>query len=236
MAELDEILERLAEPFDPSEVKWKPATVSGARALALCYIDARVIQDRLDDVLGVINWQDTFELLPDGSCIFKLSLRLNGEWVTKMDVGGQSEQPDEGDRHKAAVSDGLKRAAVKFGIGRYLYRLPHQWVDYDPAKKRFAREPQLPAWALPKARAAAPTPAKNGNGKTAPDAVAEWRKYLASDPTLDALNTKVPEIASLDGETKKAVKGMLLAHAERAGLAFDKPSMMFVRQPAGGAA
>jgi len=66
-------------------------------------------------------------------------------------VGGQSEQPDEGDRRKAAFSDALKRAAVKFGIGRYLYRLPAQWVDYDPRKKQFARTPTLPPEALPPA-------------------------------------------------------------------------------------
>src|SRR5207249_11297034 len=71
------------------------------------------------------------------------------EWSTKMDGGGQSEQPDEGDRRKAAFSDALKRAAVKFGIGRYLYRLPALWVDYDPAKKQLRSTPQLPPSAIP---------------------------------------------------------------------------------------
>jgi hypothetical protein len=69
-----------------------------------------------------------------------------------MDVGGPSEQPDGGDRLKAAFSDALKRAAVKFGIGRYLYRLPQQWADYDPAKRQFSAAPRLPDWAqAPKA-------------------------------------------------------------------------------------
>ena len=39
---------------------------------------------------------------------------------------------------------------MKFGIGRYLYRLPAQWVDYDPAKKQIVRPPQLPDFAIPK--------------------------------------------------------------------------------------
>src|SRR5262249_39820056 len=128
----------LAAPFDPSEVKFKPAVVSGNRALALAYVDARAIQDRLDDALGVAGWQDEYEILADGSVICKLRLKIGGEWITKTDVGGPSEQPDEGDRRKAAFSDALKRAAVKFGIGRYLYRLPSQWVDYDPQKRHFA--------------------------------------------------------------------------------------------------
>lgn len=143
------ITQALAAPFDPSEVKFKPAVVSRHRALALAYVDARVIQDRLDEVLGVEGWQDEYETLPDGSVVCKLRLRLGDEWITKMDVGGQSEQPDEGDRRKAAFSDALKRAAVKFGVGRYLYRLPSQWVDYDPQKRQFARTPTLPRSALP---------------------------------------------------------------------------------------
>ena len=52
-----------------------------------------------------------------------------------MDVGAPSEQPDGGDRLKAAFSDALKRAAVKFGIGRYLYRLPQQWVRLRPGEE-----------------------------------------------------------------------------------------------------
>src|SRR5690606_5926758 len=60
-----------------------------------------------------------------------------------------SEQKDQGDRRKAAVSDALKRAAVKFGIGRYLYRLPQQWVDYDPRQRKIINPPPLPPWAIP---------------------------------------------------------------------------------------
>ena len=145
----------LAAPFDPDELKFKPAVVSGNRALALAYVDARTIQDRLDQVLGVAGWQDDYECLPDGSVVCRLRLRLGEEWVTKVDVGGPSEQPDGGDRMKAAFSDALKRAAVKFGVGRYLYRLPSQWADYDPQRRQFVRTPALPTFAL----SAAPKPA-----------------------------------------------------------------------------
>jgi hypothetical protein len=55
-----------------------------------------------------------------------------------------SEQPDDGDKLKAVSSDALKRAAIKLGIGRYLYRLPRLWVEYDPLRRQFVRPPQLP--------------------------------------------------------------------------------------------
>ena len=165
------ITDALSAPFDPAELKWKPAVVKGDRALALVYIDARVVQDRLDAVLGPAGWQDEYEFLADGSVLCKLRLRIGAEWITKMDVGGQSEQPDEGDRHKAAVSDALKRAAVKFGIGRYLYRMPQQWCDYDSQKRQFKRTPQVPASAMPapaphkQQSRALPTHAEKPNGK-----------------------------------------------------------------------
>src|SRR3954470_11229755 len=169
-AEVGRLTEALSAPCDVKQVRFKPGVVSGNRALALVYVDARVIQDRLDDVLGVAGWQDEYECLPDGSVVCRLRLRLGGEWITKMDVGGPSEQPDEGDRRKAAFSDALKRAAVKFGIGRYLYRLPAQWVDYDPAKKQIVQPPQLPAFAIPATRPAVKVPAqKPDDSKTGAD-------------------------------------------------------------------
>ncbi len=163
-----EIEKQLAEPFEPGEVRFKPAVVSGTRALALAYVDARAIQDRLDHVLGVAGWQDEYECLPDGSVVCRLRLHLGNEWITKMDVGGPSEQPDEGDRRKAAFSDALKRAAVKFGIGRYLYRLPAQWVDYDTQKRQFVRPPSLPPSALPRtaAKAVQPQRTRTPEGKS----------------------------------------------------------------------
>jgi hypothetical protein len=51
---------------------------------------------------------------------------------------------------KAAFSDGLKRAAVQFGIGRYLYYLGPIWAAYNPQLKRIASLPELPEWAQPR--------------------------------------------------------------------------------------
>jgi hypothetical protein len=153
-----EILTRLAVPIDPADVRFKPAVVSGNRALALHYIDARAVQDRLDDVLGIDGWEDDYEVLPDGSVMCRLRVKIGDQWLMKVDVGSPSEQPDGGDRLKAAFSDGLKRAAVKFGIGRYLYRLPSQWVDWDPQRKQFVRPPALGA---PPQAKLQPVPAKD---------------------------------------------------------------------------
>lgn len=149
--ETSDIQAALAAPFDPDEIKWKPGKVSGNRCLGLAYIDARLVQDRLDDVLGIGNWQDAYTIDGSGSVECRLSLKLNGEWITKCDIGSLSEQPDAGDKLKAAFSDALKRAAVKFGVGRYLYALKSMWCDFDPVKKFITNPPELPAWARPQA-------------------------------------------------------------------------------------
>lgn len=162
MDNLSKLREALLEPFDPSEVKFRQiGKPSGNRALATAYIDARAVMDRLDEVLGPDNWNDTYEVLASGSVVCTLRVRWPGkesgefrDWGTiHQDVGSESEQPG-GDRIKAAFSDALKRAAVKLGIGRYLYHIKNQWVDYDPDKKVLKQVPALPEWAKPKAKPA----------------------------------------------------------------------------------
>lgn len=146
--DVPQMMRDLSEPFPPGAVGWKPQSVKGNRAIALAYIDARDVMDRLDKVFGPDGWEDKYEVLEEGSVRCILRLRFGSHWVEKSDVGSQSEQPDGGDRMKAAFSDALKRTAVKLGIGRYLYYLDTSWSDYDPAKKRLT-PPSLPTWALP---------------------------------------------------------------------------------------
>lgn len=148
-----EIMTNLAAPFPEQAIGWKAQATNGNRALAVAYIDARDVMDRLDAVMGVAGWKDEYFPQDQGTVACRLSLRIAGEWVSKEDIGGESHQPDPGDKAKAAYSDALKRAAVKWGIGRYLYSLPAQWVDYDPQKKQLTGKPRLPGWALPATKA-----------------------------------------------------------------------------------
>lgn len=140
---------QLAAMFPADAIRWKPQAVNGNKAMAVAYLSARDVQNRLDAVLGVGGWGSNFEVIAGGSVMCRLSLKIDDEWVTRTDVGSPSDQKDPGDRMKAAVSDALKRAAIQFGIGRYLYDLPKQWVGYNPAKKCLTETPELPAWAIP---------------------------------------------------------------------------------------
>ena len=54
---------------------------------------------------------------------------------------------------KGRISDAFKRAAVHWGVGRYLYNLPNVWVPLNGRYLAMANGlPQgvkLPPWALP---------------------------------------------------------------------------------------
>jgi hypothetical protein len=217
--QLQAVADALSAPFDPKDVKYKPQMVKNNRALAMAYIDARLIQDRLDAVLGVENWQDRYDILPDGSVMCRLRVNLGGRWVTKADVGSPSEQPDAGDRLKAAFSDGLKRAAVKFGIGRYLYRLAAQWVDYDPVKKQLVQLPQMPAFAVPKAAKAAKPAAEPKPVEKVEPAPEEASKPAAGLPADGKeLHRRLQTYDAKLASQKLCVRGALLAHVTQAGV------------------
>jgi hypothetical protein len=126
-----EILETLSRPFDPREVEVKIQAVNRdrTRAQVVAYVDARTVLDRLDEAVGPTGWSDSYEVLTNGTDneggrLVEVKCTLTVLGVSKEDVG-------EGDSLKAAFSDALKRAAVKFGVGRYLYRLPKVWADLD---------------------------------------------------------------------------------------------------------
>lgn len=129
----------LAAPFEPGEVKSR--TQAGRQ---FHYVTARTVMNRLDEVLGPENWWDEYHAA-ENSVLCKLTVRLpDGVLLTKQDAGGYAGMADSGDDDKSGYSDAFKRAAVKFGTGRYLYKdgVPH-----------FAMESPSPA------------PPANGSGK-----------------------------------------------------------------------
>lgn len=113
----------LAAPFERGQVKQKTETSRKTGKSWSCdYVTARTVMIRLDEVLGPENWWDDFTPL-EHSVICRLTIRLpDGSLVTKVDAGGYAGMEDEGDDDKSGFADAFKRAAVKFGISRYLYR------------------------------------------------------------------------------------------------------------------
>ncbi len=139
-----DILRKLAEPFRPDQVRWKPQVVSDSgRALAVAYVDPRVVSERLDQAVGG-EWSFHWEPLgvQGDRLVVKSSLTVMG--VTREDVGEYVlSDREQADPWKSAVSDALKRAAVHFGVGRYLYWLEAIWCSYDRRRHEFVDEPYI---------------------------------------------------------------------------------------------
>jgi hypothetical protein len=131
-------LQKLKEQFPRDQVSWRAQTVTkdGGKAMALAYIDARDVMERLDEVVGAASWQDRYEV-HGGKTICYLSLYCEGaeEWITKADGAGDTDVEAD----KGAISDAFKRAAVKWGIGRYLYDMPAIWVPCTSYEKNGRR-------------------------------------------------------------------------------------------------
>lgn len=113
---------RLARPFAFEEIRVKVLATNKdkTRGLIVPYIDARCVMDRLDEVVGPEAWSDEYFALAEGV----IRCRLTVAGVSKEDVG-------LGDDPKSAFSDALKRAAVKFGLGRFLYDSEKLWGPLD---------------------------------------------------------------------------------------------------------
>lgn len=126
-------LNDLKQPFSPDDIEFRAGATNNekTRALALPYIDARAVLDRLDSVCGPENWRDEYQPGPAGGVICGLSIRINNEWVTKWDGAENTDY----EPIKGGLSDALKRAGVKWGIARDLYSLPKVWVSCEAKGK-----------------------------------------------------------------------------------------------------
>ena len=156
---------RLTAPFPPRDIEWKPGAVTRdkKKGLAMAYITARAVQERLDETFGPGNWKNEFRSGPEGGVLCRIYFKNDdGEWVWREDGADNTEV----EAVKGGLSNAMKRAGAALGIGRYLYDLPSQWVPLDE-RGRFAETPRVPRQYLPQTEAAAPTgegPSGGGSG------------------------------------------------------------------------
>lgn len=133
---------KLKAPFPHEKISWRVGATNKEKtsAIALAYIDARDVADRLDEVCGPQGWQDLYPHAGEKtSCKIGIfcppdpTLGGSYEWIWKENGCGDSDI----EAAKGAFSDALKRAAVMWGIGRYLYDVPNIWVDIVPYGKSY---------------------------------------------------------------------------------------------------
>ena len=129
----------LAAPIPPNRVKTKPGRGGGT----FSYVTARTVMNRLDQAVGPENWRDDFRELSGGNVMCTIFVRVDGEWIGKSDIGTESDVEED----KGAFSDAFKRAGVKWGIARELYKEGTAYDDPMPPRPAASapRNPPPPA-------------------------------------------------------------------------------------------
>ena len=129
--------DKLKEPFNDSELEWKPQSVGIKNgkpwAMILCYVQARAIQNRLDEVFGPMNWRDEYRFEKNGViCRLSVYCNIKKEWIAKEN--GSPETDIES--FKGGISGAFKRVASSgYGIGRYLYELDTTFAECSMTKQ-----------------------------------------------------------------------------------------------------
>lgn len=169
-----DVAAKLRAPFNPEDISWKPQTVDykAKTALAVAYADPRAYVDRLNEVFGVGGWSDEYvftvtpfnkfikgkkaykdtpatedKQIPGNKAIVVATLSIP-EFGVRISSTGDSDAADD-NAATSAEAQAFKRAAMKLGLGRYLYELPKVTAGYDFGKWTDG-PPSLPDWAMPK--------------------------------------------------------------------------------------
>lgn len=157
-------LSKFDEPFHIEDIEWR-AQRSGETngkpwCMVLAYVTNRAIMKRLDEVCGKDGWKNEYHAAPDGGVMCGISVFTNNQWVTKWDAAENTQI----EAVKGGMSGAMKRAAVQWGVGRYLYQLEENFAqceterpagrDWVKAKTKSGltfwwKAPTLPDWALP---------------------------------------------------------------------------------------
>lgn len=159
-----ETITKLTAPFSWKDIEWRLGRVlpgNDMMGTALPFVTNRAIQTRLDSIFGPFGWRNEYQQWRGASQLCGISIYVErengkGEWVTKWD-GAEDTHVEP---IKGGLSDSMKRAAVQWGIGRYLYEV--EWKKHpvrqagtsSQNKPQYALDlrggiPQLPDWALP---------------------------------------------------------------------------------------
>lgn len=122
-------LSKLHEPFAPTKVRWRigSTTQDKTKGMALAYIDARDVMQRFDEVCGVGKWQTIYDHVTPQGVVCRIGVKVDNEWVWQSNGAGETAVEGE----KGSMSDAFKRAAVLWGVGRYLYDLGNIWVELE---------------------------------------------------------------------------------------------------------
>ena len=170
----EEVLKKLEEYFEPSEVSFKPQAINyrTKTAMAAAYADTRVYYDRLNKVVGRWNWSveitgmycTEYQKLVKGKKAYGSNPATEDKLIPGNKVGctvvvrieglgsvcdtGEKDASDE-NAFTSAFAQAVKRAISTFGPGKYFYELGAMEFPYEPDTRKWVVEPSLPSKFVP---------------------------------------------------------------------------------------
>ena len=134
---------KLTEPLKPSEIELRIGSISENKGFSLlAYKTARTDRNRLDDVVGCMDWQNKHYVDAHNNVICQIGIwdENKKQWIWKEDTGSESFTEKE----KGSYSDSFKRAGFRWGIGIELYDYPFIWVDWTKGQWEERRGKKIP--------------------------------------------------------------------------------------------
>ena len=153
-------VEMLRLPFDHTDVHWRVSSsgesARGPYAQVVPYVNAQNVQNRLDEAVRPENWRLTRNIHSVNAggkpiTLYECVLYIrdeNGEWIGKSDVA----EGTDIESGKGGASDSFKRAAVSWGIARYLYFVNTIYAETSTDKKpgwNYQKGKSAPFWWRP---------------------------------------------------------------------------------------
>ena len=153
---------QLADPFDPSEIKWRVTHTiqDGTRGAVIAFASPRAYTDRLNQIFTPTGWTRSYsvskvegvsrfkrdKIIVTGKVLVTCSLTIHN---LGSHTGSGEEWADEENAMTSAEAQAFKRACMCFELGRYLYNFAEMWVPLN-SRRQPSEFPTLPNWALPK--------------------------------------------------------------------------------------
>lgn len=168
-------LDLLAKPFDEKTIGIKVNAFNRERTKVMLvpYVQHTDVYTRLEKVDPAWSSEVTHSFHATvgnpgkESVVHYVTVALTVKGVTRTNTG-------EGEDPKGATSDAHKRAAMLFGVGRYLYDVEGVWLFYDEQKDKYKKytyddycravksgQSELPVGTEPKANAGSPSVASS---------------------------------------------------------------------------
>lgn len=210
---------QLEAQFEDKYIEWRRVDKIfdwGGKKRCKCvpYVEARAIQTRLSDCVGIGGWRAHYVITAVGrrhAMTCQLSLNLGDEWITKED-GCEIEEGGI-EPIKAAYSNSLKRAAQQWGIGRYLYDLPDSLFELttlrSPGDFFIFRDDNRTAWFLPRPHITAQlgiVPGKPGISAPVPPSSPKRREQVYLERVTALRNRPQDQWPEMIPRAKKALQ------------------------------